>query len=77
LITLYSGFQIIEIQLLPIRTKSEEKEYLYVYKQTHNYRNEMWINEPTICLVAARRTVEGGRNLREKHWAEPYSYMVK
>jgi DNA helicase HerA-like ATPase len=32
-----------------------------------------WVNEPTICLTAARRTVEGGRNLREKHWAEPYS----
>ena len=36
-----------------------------------------WVNEPTICLTATRRTVEGGRNLREKHWAKPYSKTVK
>ena len=36
-----------------------------------------WVNEPTICLTASRRTVEGGRNLREKHWARPYSNTVK
>ena len=36
-----------------------------------------WVNEPTICLTASRRTVEGGRNLREKHWAKPYSKTVK
>ena len=36
-----------------------------------------WVNEPTVCLTASRRTVEGGRNLREKHWAKPYSNTVK
>ena len=31
-----------------------------------------WVNEPTICLAAARRTIEGGRNLRQAHWAKPF-----
>jgi hypothetical protein len=32
-----------------------------------------WAPEgPVLCYGAARRTVEGGRNLRKKHWAIPY-----
>lgn len=35
-----------------------------------------WVNEPTICLAAARRTVEGGRNLRQEHWANPFPTIL-
>jgi hypothetical protein len=32
-----------------------------------------WTPEgPVLCYSAARRTVEGGRNLRKKHWTIPY-----
>jgi hypothetical protein len=32
-----------------------------------------WSPEPQVCLCAARRTVEGGRNLRPEYWANPMS----
>src|SRR5262249_41632284 len=30
-----------------------------------------WIGSPTRFFSAARRTVEGGRNLRSEYWASP------
>ena len=30
-----------------------------------------WVKEPTILYGAARRTLEGGKNLNEKYWARP------
>lgn len=34
-----------------------------------------WVSEePQIIYCAARRTVEGGRNLHEQHWANPWDF---
>jgi Helicase HerA, central domain len=32
-----------------------------------------WTSRPEICYCAARRTVQGGRNLQKKYWARPHS----
>ena len=30
-----------------------------------------WVDDPTIFYCAARRTIEGGRNLKDRYWARP------
>ena len=32
-----------------------------------------WTSRPEICYCAARRTLQGGRDLQKKYWARPHS----